>query len=426
MATLSHPNLPNLIGRSTKNVSSPFTVFSDFTRVSMRGIFQETIQKGPVKGFMFALSFMQGVASAIQYLSSDLRVGTPDLRSCMEVGNLRLSSRGKVVVGGGFILSQPTTFYELDLSKWLMRRFWCMTHEILYGSEDPIDDTNWGAIRRMLDKHVQPLSTLIAYDCPNFAYMTRRLSGILGPLDAVDRSPHRELTYSDIRRQLLRAPLAHLCFLYRPPKAIDISLGDIGYMNGNSFVKLANIKDDATISIVSNGNVDYVHSAPPDIQSERLGDGTIKHSFRNPIHSNIVRQGDAEHIEHITALWPHFIRRAPEIAKGARALRAEDLILIASIQKGWRGTRLECKPDEHRDPAASFIANFIEPLELPEGREWGTWIVDGFEIKDPMRKLEDEWTMTPNGYCIRMKMTRYPQRIEFMQLSWSDCSSDET
>lgn len=132
------------------------------------------------------------------------------------------------------------------------------------------------AIRRELDKHIHPLSTLIAYDCPNFAYMTRRLTGILGPLSDLERASDQELTYSDIRQQLLRAPLAHLCFVYRPHKAIGVSLGDVGYMNGDAFVKLANIEHDVGFSTVLNGNVDYVHSAPPDIQSERLGDGAVR------------------------------------------------------------------------------------------------------------------------------------------------------
>ncbi|KAG8875698.1 hypothetical protein FRB97_004801 [Tulasnella sp. 331] len=406
---LRHPNVPNLIGRSAKHAAAPFAVFSEGIEPTQGSA--AFLMLIPVEGFMVALSIMQGVASAIQYMCGDMKLGTKDLKHCMEMGNLTLSRSGKVVVGRDLILSGPTTSYSLDLSKWLMRHFWCLTNQVLYGNDEGIDDWDWNSLRSKLNTHVHSLSTLVAYDCPNFTYMTKRLASILHPLNALKRSSNHGLTYSDIRARLLRAPLAHLCFVYRPLEAIDVSLGDIGYMKGKSFIRLANIQEDVDFLTVVNGNVEYVHSAPPDIQMERLGGGII---------NNVVRQGDAEHIDDIPSLWPYFIRRAPALVSGIKGLRPEDLILIASIQKGWRGTRLECKPDGHLNPSAPFAADFIEPRELPEGREWGTWVVDGFEIKDSTRKIETEWTMTPNGHCVKMKMTRYAQRIEFMQLSQSD------
>ncbi|KAG8875694.1 hypothetical protein FRB97_004797 [Tulasnella sp. 331] len=411
LSNLRHPNVPHLIGRSARNAEAPFAVFKEVNAVSLHDRFLRSMKCSAVDGFMFALSVLQGTASALQYMTGHLKLGTKDLKACMEIGNLGLSRTGKVVVGHGLILSGPTTSYDGDLSKWLMRHFWCLTNEVLYGEEEPIDDCDWIAMRNRLNTHVHALSTLVAYDCPDFNYMTSRLTSILQSLEDLRRSSDQQMIYSDIRQQLLRAPRAHLCFVYRPFEAIDVSLGDIGYMDGNSFVRLANIKDDVAFHTVLNGNVEYVHSAPPDIRMEKLGDGIV---------NNVVRQGNAEHIDGIPSLWPHFIRRAPAIALGAKGLRPEDLILIASIQKGWRGTRLECKPDGHLNPDASFLADFIEPCELPAGREWGTWVVDGFEIRDPMRKMETEWTMTPNGHCVKMKMTKYAQRIEFMQLSRSD------
>lgn len=168
--------------------------------------------------------------------------------------------------------------------------------QVLYGHEEPIDDGDWTgttrqsyvisvasthrapyiAMRKKLDTHVHSLSTLVGYDCPNFAYMTKRLTGILERIDDLRRSYDQEITFCDIRQQLIRAPLAHLCFVYRPLKALDVSLGDIGYMDDDSFVKVVNIKDDFEFSTVVNGNVDYVHSAPIDFETDHPLDGVVK------------------------------------------------------------------------------------------------------------------------------------------------------
>ncbi|KAG8871305.1 hypothetical protein FRB98_000913 [Tulasnella sp. 332] len=420
LSRFRHPNVPDLIGRSVEEAKAPFAVFSEINPISLRDMFLHYKQADPIEGFMFALSVMQGVASAIHHLSGDLNIGPKDLEACMKIRNLAFSGSGKVVVGYGLILSGPSTSYNLDLSRWLIHHFWYLTHEILYGAAEPIDDRNWDSIQSTLDKHIQPLPTLVGYDSPDFPFIARRLSGILNQLEALKRFSGQRLTYPDIRRELLRAPLAHLCFVYRPQIAIDVALGDIGYMNGGSFVRLTNIREDVAFVTVLNGNPDYVRSAPPLIQSERLKDGTFKHTFSNPIHSNIVRQGDAEHIEDIPTVWQHFLRRAPGIASRVEGLQAEDLILVANIQNGWRGTRLQCKPEEHLDPTKPFTADFVEPLELPEGREWGTWVVAGVEMKDPLCELEHKWTMTPTGHCIKIRTTRYVQRIEFMQSCRSD------
>ncbi|KAG8851141.1 hypothetical protein FRB96_009482 [Tulasnella sp. 330] len=426
MSRLRHPNVPNLIGRSVRQAAAPFAVFSELTPIHLRDMFLRSMERSPAEGFMFALSVMQGISSALYHMSSDLNVGTKDLEACMKIGNLALSRSGKVVVGHGLLLSGPSTSYSLDLSRWLILRFWNLTNEVLYGSPDPINDQDWDSMQSTLDKHIQPLPTLVAYDCPDFPFITRRLTSILNPLDALRRSSTRELTYADIRRQLIRTPLAHLCFVYRPQTAIDVALGDIGYMDGSSFVKVANIEDDVTFDTILNGNVDFVRSAPPGVETERLGDDAVKHTFHSPVYCNIVRQGKSKHIKDILGVWPHYIRRAPEIAAGIVGLRAEDLILVANIQKEWRGTRLQCKPEENLDPTKPFTVDFIEPLELPEGREWGTWVVAGVEIKDPLRKLESKWTLMETGHCIEMKVARYAQRIEFMQLSRSDYAHIES
>ncbi|KAG8851134.1 hypothetical protein FRB96_009475 [Tulasnella sp. 330] len=392
--------------------------------MSLRDAFLSAMQKSPVEGFMFALSMMQGAASALQYLSGELRIGTDDLKSCMQVTNMRLSPRGKVVVGHGFILSPPTQFDVSDLSKWLIRHFWCMTMEVLYGDVDAIKPDNWSSVQS-IEKHVHPLETLVAYDCPNFVFMTKRLTDILTPLEGLRRCSGGELTYLDIRTQLLRAPQVDLCFFYHPPEPMEVSLGDIGYIDagGSSFVRLSNIGDDVPITAVPNESVEYVTASPPHHHSEHMNDGTMRHKFYNPIHVSIVRQGEARNVKDIVSLWPHFIRQAPKLAEKARqaGISPEDLILITAILKGRRATRLEFKPESHYSQAMPpFEAEFLERFDDSYGANWGTWVVSGTEVKDPTRKMETEWTLTPTGHRVKMRISRYRQRIEFMQMSRSD------
>ncbi|KAG8875696.1 hypothetical protein FRB97_004799 [Tulasnella sp. 331] len=322
--------------------------------MSLRDAFLSAMQKSPVEGFMFALSMMQGAASALQYLSGELRIGTDDLKSCMQVTNMRLSPRGKVVVGHGFILSPPTQFDVSDLSKWLIRHFWCMTMEVLYGDVDAIKPDNWSSVQS-IEKHVHPLETLVAYDCPNFVFMTKRLTDILTPLEGLRRCSGGELTYLDIRTQLLRAPQVDLCFFYHPPEPMEVSLGDIGYIDagGSSFVRLSNIGDDVPITAVPNESVEYVTASPPHHHSEHMNDGTMR---------SVVA----------------FLAMPP------------------------------------------FEAEFLERFDDSYGANWGTWVVSGTEVKDPTRKMETEWTLTPTGHRVKMRISRYRQRIEFMQMSRSD------
>jgi hypothetical protein len=129
-------------------------------------------------------------------------------------------------------------------------------------------------IRSNLKRDVHALTTLVAFDCPNFPYMTERLTTLLESLKAV---PEGRLTYPEIRRHLLRVPFAHLCFFYNPPEPVDVALGDIGYFFGNSFIKLENIEDDLTFKTVLNGRTEYVHASPADLRSDKMEDGSIKY-----------------------------------------------------------------------------------------------------------------------------------------------------
>ncbi|KAG8875402.1 hypothetical protein FRB98_007814 [Tulasnella sp. 332] len=343
----------------------------------------------------------------------------------MEIGKLAFSRSGKVIVGHGLLLSEPSTPYSLDLSRWLMRHFWHLTNEVLYGDADPIDDQNWYSMQNKREKHVHALETLVAYDCPNFVFMTKRLTDILTRLDGLQKCSGRHLSYSDIRTQLLRAPGVDLCFFYYPPDPMEVSLGDIGHINADSssFVRLANIGDNVPFTTVSDESLEYVTASPPHHLSEQVDGDIMRHTFYNPIHASVVRQGEACHIKEIVSLWPHFIRRAPRLA--GEALKAgvtpEDLILITAVVNGRQATRLEFKPDNQQsDLTTPFRAEFIEHLHSSDGANWGTWIVSGTEVKGPTGKRETDWTVTPTGHCVKMRISRYQQRIEFMQMSRSD------
>ena len=79
--------------------------------------------------------------------------------------------------------------------------------------------------------------------------------------------------------------------------------------------------------------------------------------------------------------------------------------LVTCIQKARRATRLEFNPD-WPNPSVSFTAEYLEPFPLPEGREWGTWTVDGVEIQDPTRSMEGKWTVTASGHSIKLRISR--------------------
>lgn len=127
---------------------------------------------------------------------------------------------------------------------------------------------------KTVERNLQPLETLVAYDCRDFTFLNERLTGILESLSSFQQDG--TLNYSRIRSELLRAPDAELTFFFHPPEPLDVTLGDIGYMDGNSFIKLYNVEHDIPFSPRRGAGVEYIASSSEYTSVEVVEDGTIQ------------------------------------------------------------------------------------------------------------------------------------------------------
>ena len=86
-----------------------------------------------------------------------------------------------------------------------------------------------------------------------------------------------DLTYSVIRKEILKLPHMIPNRFFSPKVPIDVAFGDVGYMKDDVFVKLDNMHeafidhDEEAIK----GSEDYLTASGP-IISEDLGDGVIR------------------------------------------------------------------------------------------------------------------------------------------------------
>jgi hypothetical protein len=97
-----------------------------------------------------------------------------------------------------------------------------------------------------------------------------------------------ELTYTDIREVLLKySDTAPPDYMYKPPKPLDIAVGDVGYICGDKFVKLGSIMPKYR------GNIkhidDYTSTSGP-LESTPQPGGIIK--LASP-HRNTLLMSDA-------------------------------------------------------------------------------------------------------------------------------------
>ena len=104
--------------------------------------------------------------------------------------------------------------------------------------------------------------------------MSEWFTQLSGPLKPMHDTGH--LTYSDIRRELLKFPI-NLSRFFFPKVPIDVALGDVGYMKDEVFVKLDNMREafiDHEGEAIK-GSEDYLTASGP-IISEDLGEGVIR------------------------------------------------------------------------------------------------------------------------------------------------------
>jgi hypothetical protein len=99
-----------------------------------------------------------------------------------------------------------------------------------------------------------------------------------------------DLTYSDIRKELLKLPHISPNRFFLPKVPIDVAFGDVGYMKDDLFLKLDNMREAFTDheGEAIKGSEDYLTASGP-IKSEDLDDGVIRlvHSVVH-IHYNVM------------------------------------------------------------------------------------------------------------------------------------------
>ena len=99
-----------------------------------------------------------------------------------------------------------------------------------------------------------------------------QLSELLKPMHVTG-----DLTYSDIRNEMLKIPHINPSRFFLPKVPIDVAFGDVGYMKDDVFVKLDNMREafiDHEGEAIK-GSEDYL-TALGRIISEDLGDGVIR------------------------------------------------------------------------------------------------------------------------------------------------------
>ncbi|KAG8907095.1 hypothetical protein FRB99_005350 [Tulasnella sp. 403] len=400
-----HSNVPRLIGRSHTGAELLFAVIADYTGPDAGTYLTTEIAKSDVDGFMAGLSVMQGVAAALEFYRKDMLVGLTTLQECIKVPSLRLSKSGSVIVGQNVVasdsfLSDPIALYDLEM--WLKDQFNDLTFQLLFGGVDAIKWDDWDSVRNTAP-HVRPLITFVAYDCPTFTFMSKRLNTLLDWLEDLYHS--RALTYRTIRARMLDSEKICQNLYWYPPKEVDAVIGDVGYVkDGRDFVKLCNVT----------GEVDFkVNRYEPELL--RAGDyvtkdgqnGVVVHEFKDVQYAKVTRWDSYEYVETSTPLWRYLRDKAPEILAKYGAghdIGATDLIIIGGVFGQRRFATFEFKgrtdPDAPSTPPPSV--RFVEDTNAMEG-DWGRW----------------EWDNRGEYYVVT-KIIRRLQRLDFAQLEKGD------
>lgn len=207
-----------------------------------------------------------------------------------------------------------------DLDKWLKEAFWRLT-SVVSRLDDTIASTDWcdhlGPPRSSFSKattrsttetgrvrafksvgctrtscnnsftltaieratsHLYPFTSLVAF-LPTFCDLLKRLTGLQESLSKPYKSG--TLTYRTIRSNMLRLKGLSLSHMYYPPSPLDITIGDVGYMEGNTFVKLHNIREDYLggdhpFDVYDGSQFDYVRCSSPFV-TDSTENGTLRY-----------------------------------------------------------------------------------------------------------------------------------------------------
>ncbi|KAG8991891.1 hypothetical protein FRB93_002511 [Tulasnella sp. JGI-2019a] len=193
---------------------------------------------------MAALEVLEGVASVMNYLCQQPGMGIAALNACSQVPTFRLGTSGRVLVGYDLVYSEPWTedpVTSVSPDNLLVTHFFRTTMELLYGNENAIDWGDWDSIQTTAPR-VRPLLTFTSFDCPSFACLSERLTGLFMPLKS--RLMDNLLDCPQIRAAMSVIPGIDLngFLLLRIP--LDVALGDIGYIHNDTFFKLHNIQEE--------------------------------------------------------------------------------------------------------------------------------------------------------------------------------------
>jgi hypothetical protein len=120
--------------------------------------------------------------------------------------------------------------------------------------------------------HLRPLLQYVAFGCRDFPLMCDRLSILMNGLYLLHQT--KVLTYPIIREHVLKADAPQPSYIYWPPMAWDISIGDVGYIKDTSFIKILNMRDHFEFSVLS-PSINYL-SASGSFGKADLGEGVIR------------------------------------------------------------------------------------------------------------------------------------------------------
>lgn len=112
---------------------------------------------------------------------------------------------------------------------------------------------------------------MVTFLVPSFDVMAERFKKLATNLEPSYRAGR--LTYRDIRATMLKIPDLDPGYMYKPEIPLNVAVGDIGYVRGIEFIKLASIKDE--IQGTSKRDEYLVASGP--ITSTDLADGVIRY-----------------------------------------------------------------------------------------------------------------------------------------------------
>lgn len=196
--------------------------------------------------------------------------------------------------------------------------------------------------------HLRPLLQYVAFGCRDFPLMCDRLSILMNGLDSLHKT--KALTYPVIRGHVLKADAPEPSYIYWPPMAWDISIGDVGYIKDTSFIKILNMRDHFEFTVVS-PSIDYL-SVSGSFERADLGEGVIRcvpcqhmpevlwihvsprYLFKAPLYVELGRFSDPQEAEEEKKFCRYFISEAPKILEEygvEHNILLSDLILSQSF-----------------------------------------------------------------------------------------------